>query len=257
MPALDSLRFSGTLQDGMLTLKPLHVGIAGGVASGSITLDARKQAVVAHAALSLREAHIEKLFPKLIDLMAPGPVAAQVNLTGQGESIAAIMGHATGSVAALMDGGSISNRLDAKLGLNIGKTISLYFRGDRDIPVNCALLAFTFKNGSGVSQVLRLDTGQTQLNGVGAVSMGDESVDLLIAPKPKQPGIFTLHSLIRVRGEFTRPSIALEKSDLHAYAGTGAASRESAALFEPLLHQSAQCRDVLRATATGALTVAR
>ena len=243
IPALQSLRFTGILQDGLLTFKPLQLGLAGGVVSGSLVLDGRTPTVKGHAVLNLRDMHIEKFFPKLVDLMAPGAVSAHVNLTGHGESIAAIIGNATGNVAALMDGGSISNRLDAKMGLNIGKVVSLYFRGDRDIPLNCALLAFTFKNGTGVSQVLRLDTGETQINGAGTVTLADEKIDLLLTPQPKQPGIFTLHSLIRVRGDIRHPSVTLEKNGSPVPAGV--IDREGTTLLAPLHRDSARCSEVM------------
>ena len=243
IPALQSLRFTGKLQDGLLSFKPLQFGLAGGLASGSLVLDGRTSTIKSHTDLNLRDIHIEKLFPKLVDLMAPSALAAHINLTGHGESIAAIIGHATGSVAALMDGGSISNRLDAKMGLNIGKVVSLYFRGDRDIPLNCALLAFTFKNGAGVSQVLRLDTAQTQINGVGTITLTDEKTDLLLTPQPKHPGIFTLHSLIRVRGDIRHPSVTLEKNG--SPVPKGVIDREGARLLAPLHRDGARCSEVM------------
>lgn len=230
MPALDSLRFTAALQDGVLQLEPVDFGIAGGHARGRGTLDMREQTPYARAALELRDLSLERLFPKL---PAParriGALKGKLQFEGRGESIAAVLGGASGKLEIELEGGSISNLLDAKLSLNLGKIAGLMLRGDRDIPIRCGMAAFDFHNGYGKSRVLLVETEQTRIEGTGAIYLRDERLDLLLTPRPKNPGLLTLGSAIHVRGLFKRPEFTLDKgaarapeprSNVHCPAGT-------------------------------------
>ena len=243
VPALQSLRLSGTLHDGVITIKPLHIGLAGGDAAGSVVLDGRAPPVAAAADIELRGVHLERFFPKLDSLVEPGPAAGHTRFAGRGDSVAAIMAHASGEAAALMDGGSISNKLDAKIGLDLGKFVSLYFRGDRAIPVNCAALAFTFSNGAGVSHLLRLDTENTRVEGAGSLNLGDETLDLRLKPQPKHPGLLALHSVIRLDGALTHPKVTLDRNGEFVPATAAAGATRSA--VDALLRSHPRCADVL------------
>jgi uncharacterized protein involved in outer membrane biogenesis len=113
-----------------------------------------------------------------------------------------------------MEGGRISNLLDAKLGLNAGKVLRLLVGGDRSIVINSADVAFDFDNGSGTSKNIFLDTAQTRVVGTGSIGLRDESVDLLLTPHQKKAGFFSLRSsLIRVEGSFRHPQWAIVKKD--------------------------------------------
>ncbi len=103
-----------------------------------------------------------------------------------------------------MDGGRISNLLDAKLGLNGGKVLRLLIGGDRAIAINSVDVAFDFDKGSGTSENISVDTAQTRVVGTGNINLRDETVDLLLTPHPKKPGIFSL------RGR--RPSMSTDRS---------------------------------------------
>jgi len=217
MPALDSLRFTAALQDGVLQLEPVDFGIAGGHARGRGTLDARKLPPSSHAALELHDLSLERLFPKL---PAParriGALKGKLHFDGSGESVAAVLGSASGKLEIELEGGSISNLLDAKLSLNLGKIAGLMLRGDRDIPIRCGMAAFDFRNGNGTSRVLLVETAQTRIEGTGALNLRDERLDLLLAPRPNNPGLLTLGSAIHVRGSFKRPEFTLDKGAARA-----------------------------------------
>ena len=213
LPALESLRFSAELENGILKLKPIHVGLAGGQVAGWLTLDGQKQPASAHAKLELQGIRLEKLLPTLP--RAPfdaGPIAARLDLRGHGASVAAILGAASGTLALTMDGGRISNLLDAKIGLNGGKILRLLIAGDRAIAINSLEVAFDFDKGTGTSTNMFLDTEQTRLVGTGSINLRDETVDLLLTPHPKKPGLFSLRSSsIHVDGSFRHPHIAIVK----------------------------------------------
>ncbi len=213
MPALESVKFSADLDDGILNVKPIDLGVGGGHAIGAITLDAQREPASSRVALDFRGIRLEQLLPTLeSNGVSSGSVSANVQLSGRGNSIAAIVGNGTGSMSLNMVGGRISNLLDAKLGLNLGKMLRLTISGDRAIDVHCAAIAFDFNNGLGKSRAILLDTEQTRIEGNGTMNLRDETLDVLLDPTQKKPGLFSLHSAIRVQGPLKHPVFTLDKN---------------------------------------------
>jgi uncharacterized protein involved in outer membrane biogenesis len=223
LPTLENLRFSAKLENGILTLKPIHAGLAGGQVTGWFTLDGQKQPAAVQAKLEFQDIRLEKLLTMLPNArFSSGSVAASLDLRGHGTSVATILGAASGTLALTMEGGRISNLLDAKLGLNAGKVLRLLVGGDRSIVINSADVAFDFDNGSGTSKNIFLDTAQTRVVGTGSISLRDETVDLLLTPDPKKPGFFSLRSsLIHVDGSFRHLQWAIVKKDKNSDMAAG------------------------------------
>ena len=111
-----------------------------------------------------------------------------------------------------MEGGSISNLLDAKIGLRGGKILRLLITGDRAIGIHKAVVAFDFEKGLGTSKTILLDTDQTRTEGTGTIDLRDETVDVLLTPDPKKPGMFSLGSFIRVHGSIQQPEFSLQET---------------------------------------------
>lgn len=212
-PALQSLRATADIEEGVLRLSSLDVGIAGGNARGEITLDGKQHPPAAGVALEFSGLQLERLLPHLRSGEASAPLAARVDLKGRGDTIAAMLASADGQAAVSLAPGHISNLLDAMLGLNAGKLVWLKLTGDRDITLNCAALTLDFKNGIGRSRQLLLDTAQTRAGGSATVNLRDEHFDLLLTPQAKQGRLFALGSGIRASGSFHHVEYAIAHDD--------------------------------------------
>jgi uncharacterized protein involved in outer membrane biogenesis len=211
MPALENLKFSADLDAGILKVKLIALGLAGGRAIGALTLDANREPPSSQLALDFRGMQLDQLLPALASKgVSSGSANANLQLSGRGNSLAAIAGSASGSMSLSVPEGRISNLLDAKLGLDLGKILRLMFSADRAIAVHCAAIAFDFKNGLGRSRAILLDTDQTRIDGNGTLNLRDETLDVLLDPTPKKPGLLALHSAIRVQGALQHPVFALE-----------------------------------------------
>ncbi|MGZ5139609.1 MAG: AsmA family protein [Burkholderiales bacterium] len=212
IPMLESLSVVGDLSDGVLELKPIDVGVSGGHIAGVLGFNARRELPAARATLELRDIRLDKLAPLLSSAVSDlAPIRGQIALTGEGKSIASVLGNSSGSIAARIDGGRISNLADAKLGLNIGKVLSLMIRGDREIPVHCGAVAFDVRNGVGKSRVIVLDTEQTRTDGVGTLDLREERWDIVLTPQPKNPGFLTRRASIRLQGTFRNVDISIQE----------------------------------------------
>jgi uncharacterized protein involved in outer membrane biogenesis len=214
LPALESLRVTADLNDGVLVLKPIDIGLAGGHVVGMLTFDGKQGPLSSHAKMKVIDVRLDELLAGLPKgAQSAGPLNGHVDLKGQGNSVAKILASSSGSMAVFMEGGGISNLLDAKLGLNRGKVLRLLITGDRDIGINNAAVAFDFEKGMGTSTAILLDTDQTHTEGKGVIDLRDETVDVLLTPHPKKPGILSRRSSIHVQGSFRQPTYSIVKND--------------------------------------------
>lgn len=214
IPALQGLRVTADLQEGVLTLAPLDIAIAGGHATGKIVLDGKPHPAVASVNLTVRDVQLSQLVARVRDAGGTSaPLSARLNLRGSGESVAALLGSATGSAQVSMAPGRISNLLDAMLGLNAGKVVWLKLAGDRDIALNCASAAIDFRNGVGTSRRLLLDTAQTRASGNATIDLRQERFDLTLTPQAKESRLFALGSAIHAQGSFTQAGYKIEKGE--------------------------------------------
>jgi uncharacterized protein involved in outer membrane biogenesis len=212
IPMLDSLRLQARLTDGALELSPVDLGVAGGHVTGSLTLDATRDLVSSTATLELRDLRLERLLPSVAEkARGAGAIGGHIKLAGQGNSLAAMVGSSNGSIKATMARGRISSLADAQLGLDFGRVLFAFFRGDRDSTIHCGALSFSVRNGIGKSQDIVLETDWTHVDGAGTIDLRKEQLDLKLTPEPKEPGLFTRRASIRVHGPFRSVKTALEQ----------------------------------------------
>jgi hypothetical protein len=79
---------------------------------------------------------------------ALGKISGQVVLKGHGNSVAQMLGSASGEVVMLMGKGEISNILLEFLGLDGGEIIKFLVRGDRHVQLLCAAAAWRLRSVS-------------------------------------------------------------------------------------------------------------
>ena len=222
---VENMKLSFRLNNAVAKINPLEFGFSGGRILSDITIDARQEKLLQSIFnVDFRNIKISKLFPTMPTIAkGVGELGAQIRLSGTGNSIADAAANSNGSLTAAIANGRISNLLDAMAGLNGGKIISLYLGGDKEIAVNCGGMAFDVKNGLGQSQLFVIDTEQTRLDGNGSFSLKDEQIDIIVTPKPKNPGILSLRTPVRLYGSFRHPRYSLDKEKLFMRAGAATA----------------------------------
>jgi uncharacterized protein involved in outer membrane biogenesis len=236
--ALETLRADLHLKDSVLTLTPLEFGFAGGRIISRVSLDARQTMLRSTADVDFRHVQVDKLFPNLPKIAkGTGLIGAQIHLAGQGNSIADILANSNGTAGVAIADGEISNLLDAASGLNGGKVLALLVGGDKTIPIRCGAVTFEVKDGIGTSNMFVLDTAQTRVDGNATLNLKDEKFDMIIAPKPKKPGILSLRTPFRVHGTFRDAQFEVDKKAIALRAGAAAvlAAVSPVAILLPLL----------------------
>lgn len=210
LPELESLRFTADLRDRVVVLQPLDLGVAGGHVTGRVRIDLRRPATAVRVRASIDQVRIEQLLWRLaIGSQVSGPLDGHLDLSSHGRSADAWLDHLSGTADIAMQGGTISNRLDAKLGLNGGKLLGLMFTGDRAIAINAAAVSVEFEQGIGRSSRLEFDSAQTHVQAAGVVDLRAQTVDLVLRPHPKNRTILALRSAIRLHGPLRGPRVSL------------------------------------------------
>jgi uncharacterized protein involved in outer membrane biogenesis len=91
-------------------------------------------------------------------------------------------------------------------GIDIYESLKFRIGKDHKVPIRCAFGDFGVKDGLMTSRALAFDTTDTIIVGEGTVNLRDETLDLLLKPRPKDRSILTLRSPLVVDGTFKNPS---------------------------------------------------
>jgi AsmA protein len=95
-------------------------------------------------------------------------------------------------------------------GLHLIEILQLKLSGDRRINLRCGVADFGVKNGVMQANALILDTDVTTVFGSGRVDLGNETLDLTLAPKSKHFSPVALRGPILVRGTFSNPKVQVD-----------------------------------------------
>lgn len=221
-----------TLQDAVLTLDPLDLGVAGGKIAGAIRIGAASQPADIRAALDLRALQLARLVPKLeASGNSVGRIDGRINISGAGSSVATWLGGASGDVALLMGAGQFGNLLPVFATLVGGDILKFLVRGDKDVQLRCAAVAFDMNNGVLDSRTLVLDTSNAVFIASGQANLAKETLDFTIRPEPKSKSILSIRTPLTVGGTFGNPRPGVEAVPLLARA----AGVVAGATINPLL----------------------
>ncbi|MCD7100057.1 AsmA family protein [Stenotrophomonas sp. MMGLT7] len=228
---LDNMDAHLKLDDGLLVLDPLDFGVAGGNIRSVIHMDARKQVIATRAQIAVRRMQLGQLFPDAeLAKQASGGIGGDIAISGNGNSIAAMLGSANGDIGLGIGRGHVGNLIMELAGLDIAESLKYLVTGDRQIPLRCAFGDFAVKDGVMTTRALAFDTTDTLIVGEGQVSLKDETLDLLLKPRPKDRSILALRSPLRIGGTFKDPSF---RPDMKALGVRGAFAVALATIAPP------------------------
>ena len=210
------------LRDGRLRLDPLQFDVAGGTLAGAVRLDGRVSPIRAAAKLKVRKLQLAQLFPTLDRSMESiGEFNGNIDLKGQGDTVAAMLGSANGQVSLLIDGGEVSKLMMETVSLHLLEMLQLKVTGDEPVRIRCGIADFAVKQGVMRPDILVLDTDVSRIDGSGRIDLGQERLDLTIVPKSRKLSLVALRTPIHVQGSFAHPQASLDKGRL-AMRGLGA-----------------------------------
>jgi uncharacterized protein involved in outer membrane biogenesis len=193
---------------GVLTVDPLDFRLAHGSIVGKVAMDANQPVIRGTVNLRADEVRVARLLPKTQTTKASvGTIEGRAELTGTGNSIAAMLGTADGHVTLVMDGGEISDLVLRLLNLDIANATVTLLRGDQTIPVRCMVGQFVAKDGHLKPAPFILDTEHTKVAMDGDIDLGAETLNLRLTAQPKDVSLAALRGPVVIKGPFTSPSV--------------------------------------------------
>lgn len=203
------------LDDGQLSLQPLRFGVAGGKLDADIRLDGRNQPLQGRAKISARNLKLKQLFPTFEPMKTSfGELNGDADISGKGNSIAALLGTANGDLKMLVNDGAISRSLMEIAGLNVGNYVVGRLFGDKDVKINCAASDLNIKDGLASTRLFVFDTENAIIYIDGTANFKTEELNMEIKPESKGFRVFSLRSPLYVRGPFAKPDAGVHTGPL-------------------------------------------
>ena len=219
---LDNLDMHMTLDNALLSLKPLKVGVAGGLIDSNIVIDASGETVATDYDVRFSKFQIDQFFRKAgFPNGGTGSIDGRIRLHGSGDSVRKSLASANGQASAVVDNGTVSDLVANLLGLDIARALGVLIAGDKQVPLHCLVADFEVVDGVMKPRTFVLDTDAALTVGKGAISLKDEHLDLDIHGDPKNATPVALGGPIEIGGSFRKPSVGL---GAEAYIRGGAAA---------------------------------
>lgn len=219
------------LEGGVLKMAPLAVGVAGGRATSTITIDARKPEVFTESDVRLSGFRLERFLDDAgLEGTGSGRIDGRVRLAGPGNSVRRYLGHADGSAQLLMNRGTFSNLGMELIGIDVAESLGFLAEGDRTIPIRCFVTDFEVRKGVMRPKVFVFDTTDTTVTAEGAIGLDRETLDLRFLAHPKDPSPLAARTPVTIGGHLAAPRVGVDPVPL---AARGAAAVALGTLLSP------------------------
>jgi hypothetical protein len=207
---VQSLALKATLARSRLDVSSFDLGIGGGHATGQAGVDLAPAIPSGEARLAWRGVRLESLLPAQDEARrVAGVLQGRATLAAKGSSADALLASASGNATLRLSDGAIASMLDAKMGLQVGKVVRTMLSGNEPLPLPCAAAVIELAAGKARIRSLVLDSANTRTLGSGTIDLRQRTLDLVLTPEAKRPGLLDLGRSIRLSGRIDKPERAL------------------------------------------------
>lgn len=189
--ALDNFILDLSLKNGHLIVKPLTTDIGGGNFSNTLDLLAKGNQANLTTEITAKKIDIGEMLKKLgMAQDLDGVLEVNINLKGQGNSVAALMAGLNGDVVAVLSEGRMPvkylNLVGADITSSLLKIVNPFKKKIERAQINCAVCDFNFKDGLAQSDIIMIDDPDKTLLSTGTVNLKTEALDFAIETQPKE-----------------------------------------------------------------------
>ena len=214
---LRGVRTHIALKNSVLVLKPLAFQFAYGRLSGTLSIDARNVVPVTTVDARVTDIKVQQFLGGGDAPAATGMLEARARLEGSGNSVQKVAASANGPVTLVVPSGSFNEKLAELTGIDL---LNALFVGGRDnTHLRCAVAHFETRGGVMSTQNLVFDTDPVRIDGKGSIDLRNETLDMIIAGRPKEFRIGRLRTPITVRGPLAHPAIGVQAGPLALQGG--------------------------------------
>lgn len=213
------------LKDGVLELKPVWFGFAGGQLTLFLSIYSTAEPVQTDYDLRLENVQLQSIFAEAgLEGSAEGVLEGRVRFSTLGNSVRRAMATAEGQAAIIMNGGQVTGSLLQLLDAGYLEALAVVLSDGvpGDMPIRCFVAAFDIQDGQLRTSPLLLDTEDSVITGEGVIDLGNESFGLEIGGEPKDPGIASSRIPIVIGGTFASPSFQVDPTEAAVRGGLAA-----------------------------------
>jgi uncharacterized protein involved in outer membrane biogenesis len=211
------------LDHGLLTIDPLSLVLPQGALAGNIRVDARGATPTEGVDLQLSHARVEQLLRLAKGAPIEGDLEGRARLVSVGASVRAAAANADGTVVVAIPRGQMRQLLAELMGVDVTKSLFLYLSKDnKPTPVRCAVAEFQAHGGVLTARRILIDTGVVQAEGRGVIDLRNETMNLVIAGKPKHFRLIRIAAPITIKGRLGSPKVGVDVGKAAGQLGVGA-----------------------------------
>ncbi len=188
--ALDNYHIEIKLKDGHLIIKPMTGDMGGGKFSATLDLFTRANTARLTTRITAQDINLGEMLKKMdISSDIEGTLELDIDLAGQGNSVAALMAGLNGYFIASMGKGKMPVKYLDLVGANLGSNFMQIVNPTADktnrAQINCAVCDFHITNGMASGDAIIIDDPQKTLISNGSLNLATEELDFDIQTNPK------------------------------------------------------------------------
>jgi uncharacterized protein involved in outer membrane biogenesis len=216
--------FQIALEEGLLTLHPVTGNLWGGAFDGKLVLDGTQYVPTLEVNLNIQGldyGRVAKFFGGT-EMVKGQSQSIKLALKGRGDTLHEVLEQASGQFE-LVDGPlELSTKyIDLWAADLITTALSTAWKSEPVTKINCAVGYFDIDEGVVKSDDILIDSRRLTVAGIGKLNLADETIDILLTPRPKDPSLFTLAHMVRITGPLTNPDVTSDKFRIAESGGWG------------------------------------
>ncbi len=144
----------------------------------------------------------------ITNIIEQGSVKLNLKLNARGNSMSALAANANGLVGVKMKTARLGNANVKQLDNELVKNLISLASNNQATTVNCLVSRWLIKNGIATTDLTVIDTTHMAMQGSGSINLGQETLDIIIAPRPKNLGQLNVSAPIAINGSLRKPKIS-------------------------------------------------
>lgn len=232
------------LEDGLLTLAPLELGLAEGRIAADLRLDGREDVPSMAGDITVEGLDINALLALLgEEQAAAGLLNGRVKLQTRGRSLRELGAAADGEGALIMSGGRIENILLELVALDLQEAFGQWLTEEEEqVEILCLAMPTRIESGRFVAQPWILDTTDVIVTVTGFVDLDSEEVHIELEPHPKDFSLFNYLTTIEIAGDLSERNATANPMEAAAKVVLKAVAAPIMPLLSPPIQEDAEQR---------------
>ena len=221
---LGNASFQVALEEGLLTLQPVTGNLWGGAFDGKLVLDGTQYVPTLAVNLHIQGLDYERVFRSFggTELVKGQSQSIMLALKGRGDTVHEMLEQASGQFE-LVDGPLelATKYIDLWAADLITTALTTAWKSEPVTKLNCTVGYFDIEEGVLKSDDILIDSDRLTIAGIGKLNLANETLDVLLTPRPKDPSLFSLAHMVRITGPLSDPDVSSDKLRIAESGGWG------------------------------------